>query len=242
MLTRLGFAEQDEPSRLRAPLSGVKHMTWTGTVPLADVKDAGRRAGATVNDLALTAIAGALRHYLADHGQHVSRLTAVVPVNLRPVDEPFDPDRGNQFGLAFVRLPVGEPDRRARLAAVHEAMAEVKRSGEATVVYGALALMGQTPTQVEQAWLDLFAGRASSVVTNIAGPSAPVSLAGVPLAGFTAWVPSTGPIGVGLSVCSYAGRLTLGVAVDTALVPDSEALLHALSAELTAVLSDVGQP
>jgi hypothetical protein len=120
-------------------------------------------------------------------------------------------------------------------------MTEVKSSGEAVVVYGALAVMGQSPTQVEQAWLDLFAGRASAVITNIAGPGATVTLAGVPLAGFTAWVPSTGPIGVGLSVCSYAGRLTLGVAVDSALVPDSDALLHALTTELDAVLTDLDQ-
>jgi diacylglycerol O-acyltransferase len=169
----------------------------------------------------------------------VSRLTAVVPVNLRPADEPFDPDRGNQFGLAFVRLPVGEPDRLARLAEVRRAMNRVKSSDEATVVYGALTVMGQTPTQIEQSWLDLFAGRASAVITNIAGPTGPVFLAGVPLAGFTAWVPSTGPIGVGLSVCSYAGQLILGVAVDTAVVADSEQLLSLLNDELDTVLDDI---
>jgi WS/DGAT/MGAT family acyltransferase len=232
MLTRLGFAEQDEPSALREPLTGSKHLTWTTPVPLESVKAAGKQAGATVNDVALTAIAGALRAYLGGQGQDVSRLTAVVPVNLRPVDEPFDPDRGNQFGLAFVRLPVGEPDRLTRLHAVRAAMDRVKKTDEALVVYGALALMGQSPTQLEQAWLDLFAGRASAVITNIAGPSETVSLAGVPLAGFTAWVPSTGPIGVGFSVCSYAGDMTLGVAVDDACVPDSEALLAALTVEL----------
>jgi hypothetical protein len=42
-------------------------------------------------------------------------------------------------------------------------------------------------------------------------------------------------------VCSYAGRLTLGVAVDSALVPDSDALLHALTTELDAVLTDLDQ-
>jgi hypothetical protein len=192
-----------------------------------------------VNDVALTAIAGALRAYLQQHDQEVTRLTAVVPVNLRSMDEPFDPDRGNEFGLAFVRLPVGEPDREARLAAVRSAMKRVKSSDEATVVYGALAVMGQTPTQIEQSWLDLFAGRASAVITNIAGPTEPVALDGVPLAGFTAWVPSTGPIGVGLSVCSYAGELVLGVAVDNAVVPDSEQLLSLLSDELDAVLTDL---
>jgi hypothetical protein len=84
-----------------------------------------------------------------------------------------------------------------------------------------------------------FAGRASAVITNIAGPTEQVSLAGVPLAGFTASVPSTGPIGVGLSVCSYAGQLVLGVAVDTAVVADSEQLLSLLNDEFDAVLDEL---
>jgi WS/DGAT/MGAT family acyltransferase len=239
MLTRLGFAQPDEPSVLRAPLSGTKHLTWTTSRPLAAVRVAGKSVGATVNDVALTAIAGALRTYLQRNDQEVSRLTAIVPVNLRPIEEPFDPDHGNQFGLAFVRLPVGDPDRLGRLAKVRGAMNRVKTSGEATVVYGALTVMGQTPTQIEQSWLDLFAGRASAVITNIAGPTEPVFLAGVPLAGFTAWVPSTGPIGVGLSVCSYAGQLILGIAVDTAVVADSEQLLSLLNDELDAVLDEL---
>jgi diacylglycerol O-acyltransferase / wax synthase len=232
MLRRLGFASQDDPSVLRGPLSGRKRMTWSPAVPLEEVRRAGRAHGATVNDVALAAVAGALRRHLRAHDQQVERLTAVVPVNLRPPGQPFDPRRGNQFGLAFVRLPVAEPDPAARLEAVKTAMDRVKASGEGVVVSGALAVMGQTPVQVEQWWLDLFAGRATAVVTNIAGPREPVALAGAPLRGFTAWVPSTGPIGVGLSICSYAGDLQVGVAVDEALVPDSDALLTALAAEV----------
>lgn len=67
-------------------------------------------------------------------------------------------------------------------------------------------------------------------------PKEPVAIAGVPLSGFVAWVPCTGPIGVGLSVCSYAGDLVLGVAVDRSLVPDSDVLLKALKDEFEAVL------
>ena len=86
-------------------------MTWSPTVPLEQVKRAGRAHGATVNDVALAAVAGALRRHLHAHDQQVERLTAVVPVNLRPPDQPLDPRRGNQFGLAFVRLPVVSPIR-----------------------------------------------------------------------------------------------------------------------------------
>jgi diacylglycerol O-acyltransferase len=235
MLRRLGFGQPDDPSPLRGPLSGRKRLTWSPAIPLAPVKEAGRRSGATVNDLALTAVTGALRRYLEQHGVEVERLTAVVPINLRPLDEPMDPSRGNQFGLAFVPLPVSEPAVARRLTAVHTAMGTVKATGEGMVTSRALSVMGHTPMAVEQKFLDLFAGRATAVVTNIAGPREEVSLAGVPLSGFTAWVPSTGPVGVGLSICSYAGRLMLGVAVDEALVPDSEALLTALSQEVTAL-------
>lgn len=232
MLRRLGFGQSDDPSPLRGQLSGRKQLTWSPPIPLEPVKEAGRRSGATVNDLALTAVTGALRRYLEKHGRAVDRLTAVVPVNLRPLDQPMNPLRGNQFGLAFVPLPVSEPDVSRRLAAVHAAMGTVKATGEGVVTSGALSVMGHMPAAIEQKWLDLFAGRATAVVTNIAGPREEVSLAGVPLRGFTAWVPSTGPVGVGLSICSYAGELQLGVAVDEALVPDSDMLLAALDDEV----------
>jgi len=232
MLHRLGFGGSDDPSPLRGSLSGRKRLSWSQAIPLEPVRAAGRRSGATVNDLALTAVTGALRRYLDKHGVTVDRLTAVVPINLRPLDQPMDPLRGNQFGLAFVSLPVSEPDASARLSRVHAAMNRVKATGEGVVTSGALSVMGRLPTGVEQRGLDLFAGRATAVVTNIAGPREEVSLTGVPLRGFTAWVPSTGPVGVGLSICSYAGQLLLGVAVDEALVPDSELLLAALGDEV----------
>jgi diacylglycerol O-acyltransferase / wax synthase len=235
MLRRLGFARTDDDSPLRGALSGRKRMTWSPAIPLEPVKAAGRASGATVNDLALAAVSGALRRYLQHHGRDVSRLTVVVPVNLRPSDQPLDPGRGNQFGLAFVPLPVAEPDAANRLAAVQTAMNSVKETGEGVVTAGALTVLGHVPTTVEQWWLDLFAGRATAVVTNIAGPREEVSLAGVPLRGFTAWVPATGPVGIGLSICSYAGQLLLGVAVDEALVTDSEVLLAALDDEVAAL-------
>ena len=234
MLRRLGFAAADRPSPLRGPLSGRKRLTWTSSVPLDGVKQVARAHGATVNDVALAVVTGALRRHLSSAEEKVSRLTAVVPVNLRPLDQPFDPRVGNQFGLAFVRLPVDQSDPTARLLAAKSAMDRVKRTGEGLVVSGALSVLGHTPVQVEQKWLDLFAGRATAVVTNIAGPPQPVALAGVPLSGFIAWVPSTGPVGIGLSICSYAGELLLGVAVDEALLPEPEQLLRSISEEVVA--------
>lgn len=235
MLRRLLFSPEDEPSPLRGPLSGNKQLTWSASIALEPVRATGRAHGATVNDLALAAVTGALGRYLQGQGVDVRRVSAAVPINLRPGDRPFDTRRGNQFGLAFVPLPVDETTPVERLRRVKAAMDEAKRSGEGQTVQRALAVMGHFPTPAEQRALDVFAGRASAVVTNITGPREQVSLGGVPLSGFLAWVPCTGPIGVGLSICSYAGELTLGVAVDTALVPDADDLLRALSDEVSAL-------
>jgi WS/DGAT/MGAT family acyltransferase len=235
MLRRLVRSPADQPSPLRGALSGDKQLTWSGSIALDPVRSTGRAHGATVNDLALAAVTGALGRYLHGRGADVRRVSAAVPINLRPADRPFDARRGNQFGLAFVPLPVDEPDPVERLRRVKAAMDEAKSSGEGRAVQRALAVLGHLPTGAEQRALDLFAGRASAVVTNIPGPREQVCLAGVPIAGFLAWVPCTGPIGVGLSICSYAGQLSLGVSVDTALVPDAEELLRALSDEVSAL-------
>ena len=232
MMHRLGFGRPDDPSPMRGPLSGRKQLSWSGALPLEPVREVGKRRDATINDLALTAVTGAFNRYLDKHGVSVDRLTAIVPINLRPLDEPMDPLRGNQFGLAFVSLPVSEPDAATRLAKVHRAMQRVKTTGEGVFTSGALSVMGRLPAVVEKQALNLFTGRATAVITNIAGPREEVSLLGVPLRGFTAWVPSTGPVGVGLSICSYAGQLLLGVNVDEALVPDPELLLAALGDEV----------
>jgi diacylglycerol O-acyltransferase / wax synthase len=233
MLRKLGLGLSDQGAALRRPLGIEKRLTWSEAMPLEDVKRVGRATSSTVNDVALALIAGALRHYLDEAGRPLEPIRAVVPYNLRPLDEPLPRRLGNRFGLVFVELPVDVADRRQRVAAVTERMATIKASSEGLVVYGGFSLVsGRTPVQVAQAWLELFARRASAVITNIAGPRERLSLAGTPLTGFMLWVPTSGSIGVGLSIVSYAGRLTLGVAVDPNVVPDSERLLGALQDEM----------
>ena len=233
MLRKLGFGLSDQGDALRRPLGTEKRLTWSEAMPLDEVKRVGRATSSTVNDVALALIAGALRRYLDGAGRPLEPIRAVVPYNLRPLDEPLPRRLGNRFGLVFVELPVDVAGCRARVAAVNERMATIKASNEGLVVYGGFSLVsGRTPVQVAQAWLELFARKASAVITNIAGPRETLSLAGASLTGFMLWVPTSGSIGVGLSIVSYAGRLTLGVAVDPGVVPDADQLLQALRAEM----------
>ena len=50
------------------------------------------------------------------------------------------------------------------------------------------------------------------------------------------WIPRTGKIGLGISLISYAGKVTLGIVLDEKLLPDPDALLDEAVEELNDLL------
>ena len=60
-------------------------------------------------------------------------------------------------------------------------------------------------------------------------------IAGAPLTSVVFWVPHIGPIGIGVSIFSYAGTVTLGVATNSSLDIDPGELVAAIQAELSAL-------
>ena len=91
-------AGPDTPTVLKGPLSVPQRTTWTTPMSIDDVKQIGRPTGATVNDVALAALAGALRDYLAARDSLVEEIRAYMPFNLRPPEEPIPRELGNLFG------------------------------------------------------------------------------------------------------------------------------------------------
>ena len=235
MLRKLGFGLTAGRNRLQGPLVPGKQRTWTRPVPVQAVQAAGAATGSTVNDLMLTAITSALRRYLLEHDSLAAEVIVIVPVNLRPAGASLPAGLGNEFGLVFVRLPTGETDQGRRRARVKAQMDQVKSSREGVFVYTMLQWMGQLPAAVQNAWVDAFAGKATAIVTNVTGPRHRVQLAGTPVAGMMGWVPVTGPLGLGLSIVSYAGQLSVGLASDAHLLPDQDRLLALLDDEVGAL-------
>jgi diacylglycerol O-acyltransferase / wax synthase len=232
MLLKLGFGLRPPRNRLQGPLVPEKVFAWTQSVPLADVKAAGRRSGSTVNDVMLAAITAAFRRYFAEHGDIVEETVVIVPVNLRETSGPVPSGLGNEFGLLFVPLPTGEGDGARRQSAVKDQMDQIKATREGPFIYSMLELMGQVPTGAQNAWIDRFADKATAIVTNITGPQRAVTLAGCRITEAMAWVPVTGPVGLGLSIFSYDGRLAVGMVSDEQLLPDADKLLALLDDEL----------
>ena len=235
MLGKLGFGLAADRNLLQGPLVPGKQRAWTRAVPVEAVKAAGAADGSTVNDLMLTVITSALRRYLLEHHALTEEVIVIVPVDLRPAGAPLPAGLGNQFGLVFVRLPTGETDQGRRRARVKAQMDQVKSSREGAFVYTMLQQMGQLPAAVQNAWVDAFAAKATAIVTNVSGPPHQIQIAGTPVAGIAGWVPVTGPLGLGLSIVSYAGQLSVGLASDAHLLPDCDRLLALLDEEIGAL-------
>lgn len=219
-----------------------KQVVWSDPIPLDRVKAAGHATGTTVNDVLLAAVSGALRADRERRGARVHDVRVLVPFNLHPLDQPLPSSLGNRFGLVYLNLPVSRATPHERLEEMARRMSAIKRSAEGTVAYGILDVIGQAPSVIEKVVVEVFAAKGSAVMTNVAGPREPVTLAGSKLRGTMGWVPMSGSIGLGVSIFSYAGDVIVGLAVDTLQVPDAHLLMEDVVDELQALTSAASAP
>ncbi len=227
----------DDPSTvLKSPLGGIKRVSWADRIDLEEVKAIGRAYGCTINDVLIASAAGALRGYLLERGEPIDGVTlrATVPVNLRPREH--SRKLGNQFGLVFLDLPVGEDNPVCRLERIAAGMEALKTSRQAVMTYGLLAALGAVPNDLLQFALDLFSAKASMVATNVPGPQVPLYMGGQRLTEMMAWVPQTGSVGIGLSILSYNGGVHFGLVADSHLIPDPDAVIRRFRPEFEKLL------
>jgi hypothetical protein len=96
-------------------------------------------------------------------------------------------------------------------------------------------VFGHTPELVERRMIDVFTGKGTAVMTNVPGPKEPVYLAGTPVRTVLFWAPTSGHIGMSVSIFSYRGEVTVGLMVDAALIPDPDRIVGQLEDELRAL-------
>lgn len=209
-----------------------KRAAWSEPFPLESVKAIGKRLGGTVNDVLLAAVAGALRRYLEDTGQSTAgvEMNAMVPVNLRQPHEVGE--LGNRFGLVILTLPVETRDPVERLVIMKKRMSDIKNSPEALVAFVILNGIGLVPIIAEHLVEDFFVSKTSAVMTNVPGPRQPLYMAGSRLDNLMFWVPVYGNTGMGISIMSYAGTVTVGIMTDACLVPDPLSIAENFNVEL----------
>jgi len=196
---------------------------------LASIHRVAQAHGATVNDVVLTAVTGALHAVLRHRGENVNRFVVSVPVAAR--HRATDGRLGNHVGVMPVPVTVaGDPDQRLTATARNTRDRRPADPGASTALLGpafrVLARLGSFRWFVDRQHL------VTTMVTNLHGPDVRLSFLGAPIIEVLPISPITGNVTVGFAVLSYAGTLVLTVIADPKRCPDLPLLQARLQDEL----------
>jgi len=184
--------------------------------------------GATINDVAITVVGGALRGYLRELGELPDEaLRVMAPISTRTPDQAGT--AGNQVSAMIVTAGTDVADPRERLVAVHESTAASKAAAQAAgaqdlvqfsemVPGGLVALAARTASQFEMA--TRATPLVNTVVSNVPGPQVPLYFAGARLETFFGGAGVTDGMGLLHGVSSYVGQLIVSVVSDREMMPD----------------------
>ncbi len=215
-------------SRLNGAMTAMRHLA-THSRPMDDLKVIKRRFDTTVNDILLTACAGALRGFGAS-----GAVKAMVPVSI----EAPGVEWGNRIAFLFLHLPCDEKDPVWRLRDIHVAMRRRKlhRVPEgADTVLNALAF---APRPIRRVASKVIASPQLSnlTISNIPGPQFPVYLMGCEARQAFPVVPLTDHHGLSIGMTTIHERACFGVYAQADLAPDADAIATQIGAEIDALL------
>ncbi|MGH0037056.1 MAG: WS/DGAT/MGAT family O-acyltransferase [Myxococcota bacterium] len=221
---------------LNVPIGPHRRFDWT-TFDLGVVREVRQRIGGTLNDVVLTCVAGAVRHYLSDHGTPLDEIDfrAFIPVSTR---RPSQRGKlGNHVSMLVAELPVGVADPVRRAEHVVEVTRRIKASGQAEGSEVLEEISDVTAPGLLAGVSRLAASRRAFnlVVTNVPGPGVPVYLDGARMLESYPLVPLFENQALGIALFSYDGRLFWGFNSDRDAMPDVHAFAQAIDHEFEAL-------
>jgi WS/DGAT/MGAT family acyltransferase len=248
-------------ARAREAAEGIGEIVWAGLNPapetplnvdigphrrfvgvgcsLEDFKLVKKAFDATVNDVVLAVVAGALRSFLTSRGVRTEgmEMRALVPVSVRAEDE--HGAGGNRIVVMRGPLPVYIADPLQRLRFVSAAMDGLKESKQAL---GAEVIAGvqnfAPPTILAQASRLNFSTRLFNLlVTNVPGPQFPLYVLGREMleAYPVAFLPQHHALAI--AIMSYNGQMNFGLLGDFDALPDIDSIGDSIAEELATLVS-----
>jgi diacylglycerol O-acyltransferase len=237
VLSKHTIMRSDPDTAFKGKVGVRKRVAWTEPMALDKIKKVGKAIStATLNDVLVATVTGAMRRYLISRNTPINELDlrVTIPVNLRKPGTEFE--LGNKFSLVFMSLPVYLEDPVLRLKEVKRRMDKLKTSADPYINFGLLSAMGYLPPKLAKKASALFGNKASGVMTNVPGPRQTLYFGGKEISNFMFWVPRSGKIGLGISILSYNDKVTIGIASDEGLMPDPEGLLEGFEDEFNYLL------
>jgi diacylglycerol O-acyltransferase / wax synthase len=185
---------------------------------------------ATINDLFMTTVGGALRRYLESKGELPdSTLTCMVPMSFRGPDKTADV--GNQVGMAVMPLHTELHDPIDRLQEIRRGAAKAKAFSGLVGRDLAARLFEVLPDAAsELATRRLVLPQMSIVVSNVRGPDVPLFMAGARLVSFAPVSIAFDGLGLNVTGFSYHGTLWVCAVACRDMLPDPAFFVECLRA------------
>ena len=209
----------------------------TATLPLSRIKNIGKMAGTTVNDVVVCICDIALQHYLEDLNFKLKQpLVAQIPVSLR---EQNDVTSNNRIAITMVKLGEHNAAPLARLMTIKESCDKLKQearllSDEALTSY---TLTSQGLAVISEALKleSILPPVGNVLISNVPGPRQPMYMMGARLQ--ECYPLSALPPGMSLNITlySYLDQLNVGLVACRTSLPD----LSKISAYLEAAFNEL---
>lgn len=213
--------------------SGIGRRLDILSLPLARCRRLSRALDATLNDLFLAILSGALREYYVRHGLPIHELHCVVPVNLRQRHE--RQALGNRVGAVNVTLPLTVREPLACLHRIRAQTAIAKRRRGGQVYQWLMRAVPLLPAALMRRLAQSVSGRVHLICSNMVGPTAPRYLAGAKIECVYPFAPLIVGLPLSIALMSYGNRICVGLDGDAAALPDLGELAELLEPELVRI-------
>jgi diacylglycerol O-acyltransferase / wax synthase len=231
-LPGIGGGAHSSPLQVR---TGERRRFAAVRTDLADLRRVHSGQQATVNDVVLAVVAGALRGWLLLRGESVDQTTvlrAMVPLSVQ------DPSR---IVPTFIDLPVGEPNPLVRLAQIAFATRADAQSGHAVGAQALVAIGGFAPPTLHAVAARVAGGLSNRIfqvaITNVPGPQHPLYAGTTELDEIYPIVPIAPGQALAIGVTSYNGGVHFGINADHDALPDLAEFAQLVEQALTELVT-----
>jgi diacylglycerol O-acyltransferase len=216
----------------------------TSSLALADIKQASKQLGVTINDLVLAMSAGALRTLLLRYdGQADHPLLASVPMSFD-----LSPDRiyGNRFSGVLVALPVDVDDTVERVNRAREAAVLAKEGHQLIGPELISRWSAYFPPAPAESLFKRLASRDGQNklfnlnISNVPGPRERGRVGGALVTELYSVGPLTAGSGLNITVWSYVDQLNISVLADGATLDDPHEVTGAMGEEFSEIRRAAG--
>lgn len=211
------FIRPAPPSYLNGAI-GPRRTLVSARLPVDRLHQARSRAGASLNDVVLELVAGALHRLARQESHEPEDLRVMVPASVRGGSSSAD---GNAIAFLLVDLPISLASPRDRLELIVARMRQLKSGDSVAGSYALTELVAHLPGPLQARAANFATSQRlyNLTVSNVPGPPLPLYAAGARVTDIQPVIPIPERHALAVGAFSYDRHLTLSAYADPEALP-----------------------